>query len=100
MTKRLTTSQNATAPKQIREPTNNRCRLTTSQNATDPKPLPSVAKKGLGLTTSQNATAPKLLSVGSGAENFDSLTEFVFEKIRKDEEIVVVSDSNLVRITK
>lgn len=41
-----------------------------------------------------------VLSVGSGAENFDSLTEFVFEKIRKDEEIVVVSDSNLVRITK
>lgn len=41
-----------------------------------------------------------VLSVGSDAEAFDSLAEFVLKKIRKDEEIVVVSDSNLVRITK
>ena len=57
----LVTSQNVTAPKQLRRlPILTSC-LVTSQNVTAPKPALRQPCPAVGLVTSQNVTAPKQL---------------------------------------
>ena len=63
LSRRLTTSQFVTAPKQLGERIADRDRLTTSQFVTAPKLGDRGALQHRGLTTSQFVTAPKLFFI-------------------------------------